>query len=970
MFGFATEFQGIFAIAAILLFLYASQDVAENLSPQGCRMSYMNPLYIPQVKFNSAWTPLAERYSLFLYREDQWERELHGGTPVLFIPGNAGSSGQVRSIASSATRQYYSRPNVPAYETWSRNMKALDFFAADFNEDLSAFHGPTLQAQTEYCARAIAYILSLYPPNTTIIIMGHSMGGVVATSLLPSKDIAAIITMSTPHTLPPARFDQRVDEFYARNRETLHHDPTPLLSLCGGAMDTMIPSESCILPSQGEGEGLNVPYRRTVFSSALEGAWTGVGHREMVWCHQVRWRVARAAMELSMATSSHERGLVLDRWLRDGHTAPPMTDTDMPGSFSLSENSFSEVPSGQPLVLMHPRGSQTHLLSVPKRSSTKIRFTLFVSQGSVPPVSPQKPKSLRVTVAQCSGRGGTTAIECDTLQPSVHKLIPNPLPGNVFPIPAQGTDESEGVVVFEADVTTESNFETQSLWVAVNIEQAEGDGWVVGGFTSANEIINDVSMFKMLLGGTTVALSHSTALRTSLLFPKLSSNALVVYRIVPLMTDDALCRDQPLLQPLLVHSSHPSETHYFPLTTKYPHRILLHTHGLAPYVYTDSGRNKGFELVIYSANNGCSAQLRGFDLAIDWTATLGRWPTRYFTTIVCWSVGVVSLIVFEAWSAGENNDSVPCVRNSLVKFARLRLPKLLLSSYLLALLPLPESLFMGLRGEWLYAPIAPLLLMIASGLVCLSWWLLVALMWPIGKISHLFSARQRKEIISARRSTLISICFIFALIFFLIPWQVAYLCCWLIHLQSCASDRFLSPEPVTHICTAIPLLGRSRDETGSPSGSREGSGPPSRNDSHLISNRHHRAHLLLLMTWLLPLAAPVLVVWVRTLITAGLSTPFDGDHFFLNVAPFMILVDYASWTSKPLLEKHSDERHFSASWTLLLVAAVAFFVGPRKTYYVFDGARLAIAVLVLIRVGPLYWGGRLWRLSFSRTQTS
>ncbi|KAJ3740976.1 PGAP1-like protein-domain-containing protein [Lentinula detonsa] len=958
MFSLINCFQGVISVAAVLLFLYASQDVAENLSPQGCRMSYMNPLYITQTKFNSTWTPLAERYSLVLYREDQWERELHGGMPVLFIPGNAGSSGQVRSIASSATRQYYSKPNVPAYENWSRNMQALDFFAADFNEDLSAFHGPTLQAQTEYCARAIAYILSLYPPNTTIIIMGHSMGGIVATSLLPSKDIAAIITMSTPHTLPPARFDQRVDEIYARNRELLLQDSTPILSLCGGAMDTMIPSESCILPLSIE--GLDVPYRRTVFSSALEGAWTGVGHREMVWCHQVRWRVARAAMELSIATSTTEREVILDKWLRDGHTLPPAEETDVSGSSSPSEDSVSVVPPGQRLVLTQPRRSQTHLLPVSTHSS---RFILFVSQGSVPPVSPQNPKSLRISVTRCFG--STTALRCNTIQPLVHKLVPNPIPGNVFPVPQQGTDESEGVVVFEADVIMENNSEAQ--WVAVNIERAEGDGWLVGGFISANKIIHDVSMSNMLLGGTTVRLSDSAALQTSVSFPKLSSNALVVYRVVPLMADDSLCRDQPFLAPLLMHTSHPSETHYFPFTTKSPHRILLHTHGSAPYAYPNSGSNEGFELVIYSVINGCSMQLRGFDLLIDWTATLGRWPTRYFTTIVCWAVGIVSLIVFDAWSSGENN-AIPCVppvSRSLTEFARRRLLKLLLASYLLSLLPLPDYLFIGMKGEWLYAPIAPLLLLIASGLVCVSWMVLVVTMWPIGKISYIFSARQREEIVSARRSTVISICFIFALIFFLVPWQVAYLCCWLIHLQSCASDRFASPEPVTQVSTAIPLLSRL-DE--SPSGSRGGSEQPSRN-KHLINNSHHKAHLLLLMTWLLPLAAPVLVVWVRTLVTAGLSTPFDGDHFFLNVAPFMILVDFSSWTSKPLLQKHSVENYISASWSLWVVSAIAFFIGPRKTYYVFDVARLAIGVLVCVRIGPRYWGGNPWRISVSRMQT-
>jgi len=63
-------------------------------------------------------------------------------------------------------------------------------------------------------------------------------------------------------------------------------------------------------------------------------------------------------------------------------------------------------------------------------------------------------------------------------------------------------------------------------------------------------------------------------------------------------------------------------------------------------------------------------------------------------------------------------------------------------------------------------------------------------------------------------------------------------------------------------------------------------------------------YVLLLMTWLLPLAAPVLVVWVRTLAQVGLTTPFDGDHFVLSVAPFLACVDFASWTSLPIFEKN------------------------------------------------------------------
>ena len=144
--------------------------------------------------------------------------------------------------------------------------------------------------------------------------MGHSMGGIVATSLLPSTNISSIITMSTPHVIPPARFDSRLDAIYDATKEVLEKDMTPILSICGGITDTMIASEFCVLPQQEAGEAL----RKTVFTSSLEGCWTGVGHREMVWCHQVRWRVARVAFELAHAGSEDARAEAIETWFRDG----------------------------------------------------------------------------------------------------------------------------------------------------------------------------------------------------------------------------------------------------------------------------------------------------------------------------------------------------------------------------------------------------------------------------------------------------------------------------------------------------------------------------------------------------------------------------------------------------------------------------------------------------------------------------
>jgi glycosylphosphatidylinositol deacylase len=48
---------------------------------------------------------------------------------VIFIPGNAGSFKQVRSIASSASRQYYTENGEVA--EGMENMDSLDFFASE-----------------------------------------------------------------------------------------------------------------------------------------------------------------------------------------------------------------------------------------------------------------------------------------------------------------------------------------------------------------------------------------------------------------------------------------------------------------------------------------------------------------------------------------------------------------------------------------------------------------------------------------------------------------------------------------------------------------------------------------------------------------------------------------------------------------------------------------------------------------------
>lgn len=305
------------------------------------------------------------------------------------------------------------------------------------------------------------------------------MGGVVATALLPNPRISAIITMSTPHILPPVRFDRRIDHIYAQNHVNLASGPTPVLSVCGGATDLMIPSESCILSPSVLKFNTSL-YRRTVFTSALEGCWTGVGHLAMVWCHQVRWRIARAALEIAAVKTVAERAEVMDKWLRDGHTLPPTaTPTEM---VHLRAGQYYKVPSGQHLLVRDPEGTHSYVLPVPSapEEQTSAKFVLYASKGSIPPVSSHRSSHFRATVHLCQGQEELT---CSPLLPTTLKLLPAPIPGSPFPVPDEGSDESEGVVLFEADITLHSG---QSI--AVTVESGDRHGWVFGGFAESEPI--------------------------------------------------------------------------------------------------------------------------------------------------------------------------------------------------------------------------------------------------------------------------------------------------------------------------------------------------------------------------------------------------------------------------------------------------------------------------------------------------
>ena len=135
------------------LFTLGMYDFLSEDEPNRCGMSYMYevPQYIRQRE------PDHPKYGLYAYGEGKLaeltKKGKFSGIPVLFIPGNAGSHRQVRSVASIALRKAI---DIYKYKTH------FDYFAVDFNEEFSALFGGTLIDQADFVRKSIKSILSLY----------------------------------------------------------------------------------------------------------------------------------------------------------------------------------------------------------------------------------------------------------------------------------------------------------------------------------------------------------------------------------------------------------------------------------------------------------------------------------------------------------------------------------------------------------------------------------------------------------------------------------------------------------------------------------------------------------------------------------------------------------------------------------------------------------------------------------------
>lgn len=108
-------------------------------------------------------------------------------------------------------------------------------------------------------------------------------------------------------------------------------------------------------------------------------------------------------------------------------------------------------------------------------------------------------------------------------------------------------------------------------------------------------------------------------------------------------------------------------------------------------------------------------------------------------------------------------------------------------------------------------------------------------------------------------------------------------------------------------------------------------------------------HVLLLLTWLLPFAAPILVVWIRTLQTAGYTTPFDGDHNIFCIIPWL-LIGEATVSGRGFVREHGKWKRLITYSSTGFISISALLFGPRYPFLVFEAASIAAMWIACTRV--------------------
>ena len=910
------------------------------------------------------------------------------GVPVLFVPGNAGSYKQVRSLAAEAAYHYHNtvQHDVDAGKAGKR---PLDFFSVDFNEDITAFHGQTLLDQAEYLNDAITYILSLYhtpgnflrdstlPDPTSVIIVGHSMGGVVARTMLTmpnyqANSINTIITLAAPHARPPVSFDGDIVRTYKGVNDYWRHaysqkwaidNPlwhVTLISIAGGALDTTISSDYASIESLvPETHGF------TVFSTSMPNVWTGIDHLAITWCDQHRKAVVRAlydVIDVSRATQTvprAERMRGFKRWFLTG--LEDIAEKTLPHKeaktlLTLEEDS-AIIAEGERLVLRSLGKSKqrprAHLIPVPPQAPGR-KFTLLTNEQLDQPGTNGMLEVLFCTVFPSQPGQSTTlfSMNMDLSGDSVGatRLACKNAASDVIALPASTRHSTHP---FNPDEPPFSylQYDLEDLaehqFVAVVDKAGErSTGWVIAEFSASSEsqITVDMGLQRLLTTGLSLRLPAQRPLMTDIKIPALHS-ALLAYNI---HVGKQSCDAGELFAPLLRQYVTDVYESKFVVNVK---DAGLSLHGVSPYMPPSlhaKQPSNGLSMQIWS-DPTCDSSVE-INLNVDFLGSFGKLWMRYRIVFAAFPILVVALVlrqqfrrydetgVFMSFTQGLNEclmTSLPLALSALTflsialagaQYQTKRWSLGETSANMTSLLDnTSNELLLGSDDAffWFLVPLFGLMCIgvcVAINYVALLLEFLLASVYSLLRSSMVGKDETKISLsafaVTSNKQRVLTTCILLSLVSTVIPYHFAYVVLCLVQLGTSVRAFRLAKE--------------------------------SGLDSNY--NFYNYAHsIFILMLWILPINLPVLVVWIRNLAVHWL-TPFSSHHNILSIMPFILLVETLS--TGRMIPRAESRISLLTNILLFSIGAYAAVYGVTYAYVLHHLANILCAWLVAIHFEP------------------
>lgn len=323
------------------------------------------------------------------------------------------------------------------------------------------------------------------------------MGGIVArhaVTRLGEATVPAIMTMSTPHLIPAVTFERGMQEIYNeidtfwQNTAPLdspYSVPPVLISICGGTADTQISSDSCALQPIGPGSNSKTAQSDiidngtfAVFTTGMEGVWTGVNHQAMVWCDQVRRVVATTLLDMSATIHDHPADLVRMR----GELAKTArrrllgerTKEELQGKaaklLSVSTSKHRPLNSEHPTFRHDGSGRSAYRVVVP-RNATRLQI---ISNGRLNGVGRKGGSAMTLHLESANANSlaqhGSMPLTTLRILPKSSGLTSEAIQRESFPVQGEGVRDEEVLTYAEAEFEAADHERKIVL-------QMEGSGW-------------------------------------------------------------------------------------------------------------------------------------------------------------------------------------------------------------------------------------------------------------------------------------------------------------------------------------------------------------------------------------------------------------------------------------------------------------------------------------------------------------